>query len=110
QAYVNMALARLRLGLTAALRHELADDIASQWATIESLNKALDLDLAIIQHAFESEQLRRKTEATWVRSEIRFRNLVEAAACMIVILRLDGTTMYFSPFAETLTGIPANQM
>jgi PAS domain S-box-containing protein len=78
--------------------------------TVSAVNKALDLDLAIIQHAFETEQLRRKTEAARLRSEIRFRNLVEAATCMIVILREDGRVLYFSPFAEMLTGCSPNDI
>jgi two-component system, LuxR family, sensor kinase FixL len=38
------------------------------------------------------------------RSEAAFRTLVEAAPCMIVILRPDHTVVYFSHFAEELTG------
>jgi two-component system, LuxR family, sensor kinase FixL len=38
------------------------------------------------------------------RSDAAFRHLVEAADCMIVILRPDHSIAYFSPFAEKLTG------
>jgi two-component system, LuxR family, sensor kinase FixL len=38
------------------------------------------------------------------RSDSAFRNLVEAAECMIVILRPDHSIIYYSPFAEQLTG------
>ena len=41
------------------------------------------------------------------RSERKFRNLVEAAACMIVIMREDFRVVYFSPYAERLTGYRA---
>ena len=41
------------------------------------------------------------------RSEAAFRTLVEAAPCLIVILRPDDTIAYFSPFAEQVTGYPA---
>ncbi len=41
------------------------------------------------------------------RSEAAFRTLVEAAPCMIVILRPDHTILYFSRFAQELTGHPA---
>jgi PAS domain S-box-containing protein len=41
------------------------------------------------------------------RSEAAFRTLVEAAPCLIVILRPNHTIAYFSPFAEELTGFPA---
>ena len=45
-----------------------------------------------------------------VRSEATFRHLVETAECMIVILRPDYSIDYFSPFAERLTGFPAEQV
>jgi two-component system, LuxR family, sensor kinase FixL len=38
------------------------------------------------------------------RSEAAFRHLVEAADCMIVIVRPDHSIVYYSPFAEHLTG------
>lgn len=110
QVFVNVAISRLRLGLTKVLRDAVPDDSMQRQLTISAVNKALDLDLAIIQHAFETEQLRRKTEAARLRSEIRFRNLVEAATCMIVILREDGRVLYFSPFAEMLTGCAASDI
>lgn len=44
------------------------------------------------------------------RSEAAFRTLVEAAPCMIVILRPDHSLVYFSPFAEELTGFEAREV
>jgi two-component system, LuxR family, sensor kinase FixL len=44
------------------------------------------------------------------RSEAAFRSLVEAAPCMIVILRPDRSIAYFSPFAEKLTGYAAGEV
>jgi two-component system, LuxR family, sensor kinase FixL len=41
------------------------------------------------------------------RSEAAFRTLIEAAPCTILILRPDRTIVYFSPFAERLTGYSA---
>ena len=38
------------------------------------------------------------------RGEVVFRNLVEAASCMIVILRPDATVAFFNAFAGELTG------
>ena len=40
------------------------------------------------------------------RSEAAFRHLVEAAECLIVILRPDHTIVYFSPFAERADRLP----
>lgn len=47
----------------------------------------------------------RKLARAKARSERAFRNLVETAPCAIVILRADGTTVYFSSFTEKLTGL-----
>lgn len=47
---------------------------------------------------------RQKLQREKARSEAAFRALVEAAPSMIVILRPDATILYFSPFAEHLTG------
>ncbi len=44
------------------------------------------------------------------RSEAAFRTLVEAAPCMIVILRSDHSILYFSPFAEERTGYTASEV
>jgi two-component system, LuxR family, sensor kinase FixL len=53
---------------------------------------------------------RRQLALAKERSEAAFRHLVEAAECMIVILRPDHTIVYFSPFAETLTGYSAAEV
>jgi len=53
---------------------------------------------------------RRELALAKERSEAAFRQLVEAAECLIVILRLDHTTVYFSPFAERLTGYAADEV
>ena len=45
------------------------------------------------------------------RSDSLFRNLVEAAECQIVLLRPnDFTILYFSPYAERLTGYSADEV
>jgi PAS domain S-box-containing protein len=44
------------------------------------------------------------------RSETTFRHLVEAAECVIVIMRPDHTIVYFSPFAERLSGFTAEEV
>jgi PAS domain S-box-containing protein len=52
---------------------------------------------------------RRRLSQAKERSEAAFRHLVEAAECLIVILRPDCSVLYFSPFAEGLTGYPARE-
>lgn len=54
----------------------------------------------------ERQRLARDKE----RSEAAFRTLVEAAPCMIVILRADRTIAYFSSFGEELTGFKAREV
>ena len=44
------------------------------------------------------------------RSEAAYRHLVEAAECLIIILRPDHTIIYFSPFAVELTGYSAAEV
>ncbi|HEV3255322.1 MAG TPA: protoglobin domain-containing protein [Gemmataceae bacterium] len=96
QVYTNVALSRLRTGLTQVLQENWQRDLPTLWATVRSLNRLLDLDLAEIEDAYQTEHTARQ-----------FRTLVEAAPCMIVILRPDGSIAYFSPFAEKLTGYAA---
>lgn len=44
------------------------------------------------------------------RSEIAFRSLVEAAPCLVVILRPDQRAAYFSHYAEELTGFQRREV
>jgi len=79
-------------GAIAALRHGATDYI------IKPLNPdALRTSLGRIAE-------RRQLALAKERSDAAFRHLVEAAECMIVIVRPDHTIAYFSPFAERLTG------
>jgi PAS domain S-box-containing protein len=83
-ADLHGAIAALRQGATDYILKPLSPDL-------------LRTSLARIA---ERRQLARAKE----RSEAAFRHLVEAAECMIVILRPDHSIVYFSPFAERLTG------
>ena len=77
---------------------------------ITSFDKLLDIDLAIIQDAYQAEYLQREKQLEHERSEVKFRLLVEAAGCMVVILRPDRTVAYFSPYSEELTGYAATDV
>jgi signal transduction histidine kinase len=55
QVYTNVALSRLRSGLVQALRKHWAQDEAKLLATLRALNQLLDLDLAIIEDAYQAE-------------------------------------------------------
>ncbi len=60
QVYTNMALSRLRRGLCASLQAVWQGSVADLLALRQSLNTALDLDLAIIEDAYQSEYLARE--------------------------------------------------
>ncbi len=55
QVYTNVALCRLRTGLLNALHENWKGEPAQLQATVRSLNKLLDLDLAIIEDAYQTE-------------------------------------------------------
>ena len=80
QVYVNAAMSRLRSGVLRLIEDHYAEG-EERFAVQLAVSRALDLDLAIVQDAYESEK--------HVRSEAAFRSLVESADCAIFILRQD---------------------
>lgn len=109
-AFASAAMARLRNGIIGILAREVigTNDDFRQYA--QSFNKMLDLDLSIINDAYETEHLRRQRLIEQEKSEVKFRKLVEAAAAMVMILQRDETIAYFSPYSETLTGYTAEEV
>jgi PAS domain S-box-containing protein len=85
-------------GAIAALRQGASDYIL----------KPLNADLLRTSLARIAE--RRQLALAKEQSEAAFRHLVEAAECTIVIIRPDHKIVYFSPFAERLTGYSANEV
>jgi signal transduction histidine kinase len=63
QVYTNAALSRLRSGLLAAVAGQWRGDSQELLLTRESLNRLLDLDLAIIEDAYQTEFQRRQAVA-----------------------------------------------
>ena len=106
-AYVGTAFARLRNGILQILASAPADSNQPLAPLVQSVNKLLDVELAIIQDAYQSEHLEREMLAEHERSEVKFRMLVETAACLVIILRPDFSIAYFSPYSEEITGYPA---
>jgi PAS domain S-box-containing protein len=101
QVYTNVALSRLRRGLLHVLEKSWEGDLRDLMPIRRSLNTLLDLDLAIIEDAYQSEYLARQQRSERLAA---YRTLVEAAPSMIVILRNDHTIVYFNNFGEELTG------
>jgi two-component system, NtrC family, sensor kinase len=63
QVYTNAALSRLRRGLLSAIEREWKGTIQDLLAARESLNSLIDLDLAIIEDAYQTEFQRRQAVA-----------------------------------------------
>jgi two-component system, NtrC family, sensor kinase len=55
QVYTNVALSRLRAGLVRALHESWRSDPQTLKETVRAINKLLDLDLAIIEDAYQAE-------------------------------------------------------
>jgi PAS domain S-box-containing protein len=104
RAYTSVAMARLRTGVTRILRDSFGHSPEQMYQLVDSFNKLFDLELTIIQNAYQAESLKLEKVAEHARSEVIFRTLVEAAACMVLILRSDESVVYFSPYSEELTG------
>jgi PAS domain S-box-containing protein len=85
-------------GAIAALRQGASDYI------LKPLNPEL------LRNSLARVAERRQLAMAKERSEATFRHLVEAAECMILIVRPDHTIVYFSPFAEQLTGYAAAEV
>jgi signal transduction histidine kinase len=62
QVYTNVALSRLRRGLLLALQQRWPGSGADLLAVERSLNTLLDLDLAIIEDAYQAEHLARRRQ------------------------------------------------
>lgn len=85
-------------GAIAALRQGAADYI------LKPLN--VDMLRTSLGRIAERRQLALAKE----RSEAAFRHLVEAAECLIIILRPDRSILYFNPHAEQLTGYATDEV
>jgi len=59
QVYTITALSRLRAGLTSTLQQVWQDDTSELMMTVCSLNKLIDLDIAIIEDAYQTAELQR---------------------------------------------------
>ncbi len=85
-------------GAIAALRHGAADYI------VKPINPN-----ALRASLLRAAERRRLAQAK-ARSDAAFRTLIEAAPSMTVILDAAGKILYFSPFAEKLTGYRAAEV
>jgi signal transduction histidine kinase len=62
QVYTNVALSRLRNGLRIVLRRNWRGDVNELISLLNSLDRLIDLDLAIIEDAYQTEHLQRRRQ------------------------------------------------
>jgi PAS domain-containing protein len=109
QVYTAAAMARLRNGLIRVLRSHWKDDEAALALTLLSLNKLVDLDLAIISDAYETDYVRRQQEAERERlDDVLHREkelsagLLNHAQAAVLILDQSGRIVRWNPFLQTI--------
>ncbi len=117
QMHTHAALSRLRSGMTAYLASHWPHEPRELPDTLESLNRLLDLDLAIIGDAYEGERLElqqrveRARMAAALHQEKQFADrLIERAKAIVLVLDTSGRILRFNPYLESLTGMSLEQV
>lgn len=110
QLYVNAAHARLRAGLQQVVIDSKQIAPRQLSSVLVSLHKALDLDLAMIQDAYEQELVQQRKELERRRSDAVFRTLVETADVCIVLLQDTGTIAFVNSYIERVAGWKAEEL
>ncbi len=112
QVYTNAAISRLRSGMTAILCDHWNGTPQDLIGTIGALNKLLDLDLAIIEDAYEGEHVHRLKMAERTRmknalhQEKEFsERLLEQAQAIVLVLDVQGGIIRYNSYMEELTGV-----
>jgi PAS domain S-box-containing protein len=117
QVFINAALSRLRSGMVGVLRAGWKRSLDDLIESIGSLNRLLDLDLAIIEDAYESEHVRRQQVAERARmknalhQEKEFsEGLWEHAQAIVLVLGIDGRIVRYNHYMEQLTSTPLREV
>ncbi|MEM6792228.1 MAG: protoglobin domain-containing protein [Myxococcota bacterium] len=111
ERYVFVGVTVFRAGLKAIIESDLPDD---KGATVRSLAKILDIELALMNGAYREamnmrqetleREVRRKMVGAVERSGRRHVRAVQVAGAIIVGLEDDGTVQIFNREAERVTG------
>ncbi len=112
QVFTNAAISRLRSGMTDILRERWTASPLELMDAISTLNKLLDLDLAIIEDAYEGEHVRRLKVAERARMENALHQekefsegLLEHAQAIVLVLDVRGRILRYNPYMQELTGV-----
>ncbi|MEQ8786362.1 MAG: protoglobin domain-containing protein [Pirellulaceae bacterium] len=111
QIYTNVALARLRTGMLRRLFQNWRGDAGELQSVVEALNKVVDLDLALIEDAYESEHMQRLQQAERQRMEQTVHRerefsegLLQHAQAIVLVLDTEGRIVRFNSYLEQLSG------
>ncbi|MCO6459593.1 MAG: PAS domain S-box protein [Pirellulaceae bacterium] len=111
QVYTNAAMSCLRSGLSEALRAEWRGTDQELLALLQSLHRIIDLDLAVIEEAYENERFERQQRAERSKMEAALHQekqfadrLIERAQAIVLVLDARGRVLRFNPYLEQLTG------
>jgi PAS domain S-box-containing protein len=101
QVYTNAAMSRLRTGLMRIVSQSSGLEMEQLSLTVASLNKLLDLDLAIIEDAYQ---------AALRESEERIRWILNTAADAIITVDRRGMINDFNPVTEKMFGYTRKEL
>jgi PAS domain S-box-containing protein len=111
QIYANIALSRLRAGMLAALHRVWQGPADELHAVVVSLDRLLDLDLALIAYVYEIEHIRRlqalqqaEFDELLHREKQFSEGLLRSAEAIVLVVDLQGLIVRFNPYLEHLTG------
>ncbi len=117
QVYTNAAISRLRSGMSGLIQAELADRPKQVVTAILTLDKLLDLDLSIIENAYESEHVHRQQVAERARmagvlhQERAFsEGLWEQAPAIVLVLDVDARIIRYNSYLQQLSGVPFDEV
>jgi PAS domain S-box-containing protein len=117
QVYATAALSRLRIGMIRVLRSGWRGDDLELTLTLQSLNKLLDLDLAVIGDAYETEYVER--QQAMERGRLRdvlhqeqelSAGLLAHAQAAVLILDRHGKIVRPNTFTEQLAELTAAEL
>lgn len=117
QVYTNVAMSRLRGGLMRILRANWTNDREDLFEHMQTLDKLLDLELAIIEDAYETEHVQRQKAAERSRMKSALhrekefsQGLLEQAQAIVLVLDVHGCIVRFNSYMEELTGVPLDEV
>jgi len=112
QVYTNVAFARLRGGIVAAVAANWCGPASGRDATIVAIHKLLDLDLAVITAVYEAEHVRREQAAIRAQLEDALHQqrevsegLLAHAPAVVLVLDLQGRIVRLNAHVQAVAGV-----